>query len=72
MPDQRSRTSLTRFAPLMADPDPKGAHKLAAAMWHNEGTVIIRSESIDRMDWQDRELVKAIAAKLYGPREAKA
>jgi len=72
MADQRGQTSLTRYAPLMREPDPKGAHKLAAAVWHNEGTVIIRAESIDRLDWQDRELVKAIATKLYGPRETKA
>lgn len=72
MTDQRGRTSLTRYAPMMREPDPRGAHRLAAAMWHNEGTVIIRAESIERLDWQDRELVKAIAAKLYGPREAKA
>lgn len=72
MSDQRSRTSLTRYAPLMADPDPKGAHKLAAAMWHAEGAVILRAESIERLDWQDRELVRAIATKLYGPRGAKA
>jgi len=57
---------------MMRDPDPKGAHRLAAAMWHSEGTVIIRAESIERLDWQDRELVKAIAAKLYGHRGAKA
>lgn len=72
MADQRGQTSLTRYAPLMRDPDPKGAHRLAAAMWHSEGTAIIRAESLARMDWQDRELITAIMTKLYGPRETKA
>ena len=68
MAGDRGRTSLTSYAPLMRDPDPNGAHKLAAAMWHNEGTAIFRAESIARMDWQDREIINAIATKLYGPR----
>lgn len=64
-----NRTSLTRYAPSMRDPDPKGAHKLAARQWHETGAIVLLPESIDRLDWQDRELVRAIAAKLYGPRE---
>lgn len=69
MSEQRSRTSLTPYAPLMRDPDENGAHKLAARKWHEDGTLIVRRESLDRMDWQDRDLLNAIGARLYGPRE---
>jgi hypothetical protein len=42
----RGRTSLTAYAPLMRDPDPDGAHKLAARKWHEDGTLIVRPASI--------------------------
>jgi len=64
-----NRTSLTPYARQMQDPDPKGSHKLAARMWHTEGAVVLRAESIARLDPLDRDYVRAIAAKLYGPRE---
>lgn len=66
-----SRTSLTRYAPLMRDEDPTMPHRMATAAWHQTGMVVITPESIARLDWQDRELVQAIATKLYGKREAK-
>ncbi|MBB4859646.1 hypothetical protein HNO88_002975 [Novosphingobium chloroacetimidivorans] len=53
----------------MRDPDERGAHRLAARMWHTEGAVVLRPESIARLDPLDRDYVRAIAAKLYGPRE---
>lgn len=54
----------------MRDPDPDGPRKLAARQWHASGAIVLLPDSIARLDWQDRELVRAIAAKLYGPREA--
>lgn len=66
-----SRTSLTRYAPPMRDEDPNAPRKMAAAAWHQTGMVVITPESIARLSWQDRELVQAIAQKLYGKREAK-
>lgn len=68
MSDQRSRTSLTPYAPAMRDPDPAGAMRLAARKWHDDGTIVLLPASIDRLDWQDRELVRSIAARIYGPR----
>ena len=62
-------TSLTKYAASMRDPDPDGAHRLAARKWHEDGSIILLPESIARLDWQDRELVNAIAAKIYGPRD---
>ena len=64
-----NRTSLTPYARLMQDPDEHGPHKLAARMWHTEGAVVLRPESIARLDPLDRDYVRAIAAKLYGPRK---
>jgi hypothetical protein len=62
------RTSLTPYAAAMRDPDPDGARRLAARKWHDEGIIVLLPESLARLDWQDRELVRAVAAKIYGPR----
>lgn len=62
-------TSLTRFAPKMRDPDPCGAHRLAKRHWHERGAVTFLPDQIAKMSWQDRELLTAIATRLYGKRE---
>ncbi len=36
-----NRTSLTPYAKFMQDPDPAGARKMAARLWHENGTVIL-------------------------------
>lgn len=64
-----NHTSLTKYAHQMRDPDEKGAHRMAARMWHQDGSAIIRRESLDRLPWQDRELIEKVCTKLYGPRE---
>lgn len=63
------RTSLTKYAPSMRDPDPDGAHKLAARMWHEQGHVAFRRETLERLPWQDRELIEQLATRIFGPRE---
>lgn len=63
-----SRTSLTRYAGMMADPDENGAKRLAARKWHEDGSIVLLPASIQRLDPLDRDLVRAIAARLYGPR----
>lgn len=65
-----SRTSLTPYAHLMRDEDPDGPKRMAARKWHEDGSVVILPASIERLDWQDRELVRAIATKLYGARDS--
>jgi hypothetical protein len=62
------RTSLTSMAPLMRDPDPDGARKAAARAWHEHGAAVFSRDSIDRMPWQDRELLEGLCVKLYGER----
>lgn len=64
-----TRTSLTSYAPMMRDPDENGPRRLAARQWHETGAVVILPESIDRLAPLDRDYVRALAAKLYGPRE---
>lgn len=64
-----SRTSLTRFAPIMREPDPNGAHRLAKRQYHETGAITFLPDQIARMAWQDRELLNALAAKHYGPRQ---
>ena len=64
-----SRSSLTRYAPLMREPDPNGAHRLAKRQYHETGAITFLPDQIARLPWQDRELVNGIAAKLYGPRQ---
>lgn len=64
-----SRSSLTRFAPLMREADPNGAHRIAKRNWHDTGAVVLLPDQIARLPWQDRELVNALAKKLYGTRQ---
>lgn len=64
-----SRSSLARFAPLMRDADPNGAHRIAKHQWHATGAIVLLPDQIAGLAWQDRELVNALAKKLYGPRQ---
>lgn len=63
------RSSLTRYAPLMREADPNGAHRLAKQQWHDTGAVVLLPDQIAKLPWQDRELVQQIARKLYGTRQ---
>lgn len=63
-----SRTSLTRHAPGMRDADENGPRRLAARKWHEDGSVVLLADSVRRLDPLDRDLVRAIATRLYGPR----
>jgi hypothetical protein len=64
-----SRSSLTRYAPLMRDPDPNGAHRLAKRQFHETGAITFLPDQLARMPWQDREIVNRLASKEYGPRQ---
>ena len=63
------RSTLAPYAASMQDPDPAGARKRAAKAWHEDGTIILLPDSIARLNWQDREFVRAVASKVYGKRE---
>lgn len=62
------RTSLTRHAPQMRDPDPEGARRLAAEMWHRDGSIVILADDKAQLDRLDREYLDAICSKRYGKR----
>jgi hypothetical protein len=62
------RTSLTPYAASMRDPDPNGASSYARQAWRDHGAVVLTAEQVARLDWPDRELVRAIAVKVHGPR----
>lgn len=64
-----SRSSLARYAPLMREADPNGAHRIAKRTWHDQGAIVLLPDQIARLPWQDRELVQQLAKKLYGPRQ---
>jgi len=65
-----TRTSLTRYAPLMRDPDAQAARRRAAGQFHEDGTIILFPETLAKLSWQDRELLIKIAEKQYGKRKA--
>lgn len=62
------RTSLTRHAGAMRDPDPAGPDRFAREAWHRHGSVVITADRLRQLDWRDRELLTSIATKEYGPR----
>lgn len=66
-----SRSSLARYAPLMREADPNGAHRLAKRQFHETGAITFLPDQLARMPWQDRELVRQLAQRLYGKREAR-
>ena len=62
------RSSLTGYAATMRDADPCGPHRIAKRQWHETGAIVLLPDQIKAMSWQDRELVWAIATRLYGKR----
>jgi hypothetical protein len=65
----RSRTSLTAFAPAMRDLDPDGWKAIGAKLWHERGMVVIGPGQL--RSWADQQFVEQLAAALYGKRELK-
>lgn len=63
------RSSLTRYAPMMRDPDPQGERRAAAQYWHERGAVVILPDMLKQMEGLERTLIEAIATKHYGKRK---
>ena len=66
MIDQRGRTSLTRFAAAMRDPDPEGPRRAARDLWHRSGVIVIFPD--DNLPGLARMAVEGIAITRYGKR----
>lgn len=58
-----SRTSLTRFAGSMRDPDPNGTRKAARELWHEHGIVVVLPGQLHGLD---REFAQALGNRLWG------
>lgn len=65
MSDDRGRSTLTRFAPLMRDPDPQGPRRAAKALWHEKGIITVFPGDCEKLDM---EYFQAVAERLYGRR----
>lgn len=65
MTDQRSRTSLTRFAASMRDPDPDGARNAARTAWIDHGILVVMPGQLHGLG---REFVTALGNRLWGNR----
>jgi hypothetical protein len=60
-----NRTSLTRFAPSMRDPDPDGPAKAARQAWQEHGILTVLPGQVHGLD---REFVTALGNRLWGKR----
>lgn len=58
------QSTLARHAASMRDPDPAAARRLARQAFHDTGFIVLDPAWVQ--SWGDRELVKAIAAKVHG------
>ena len=59
------RTSLTPYAASMADPDPHSAKRFARQMWRDQGAVVLMADQVAKLEWQERELVMALAGPAH-------
>lgn len=58
------RSPLAPYAASMRDPDPAAARRLARQAFHDTGFIVLDPKWIQ--SWGDRELIRAIAAKVHG------
>jgi hypothetical protein len=68
--DAPIRGSLSKFAPMMRDPDPVTQREYARTIWQRHGAALITSDMLASMSWADREMITAIAVRHYGKRPA--
>lgn len=62
-----SKTSLTRFAPLMRDPDPERSFATAKEAFHKEGIVLITLKDMeDRHGWSAARQLRNLGEQYFG------
>ena len=59
------RSSLARFVPERMDPEREKRNG-----WSNHGILVVAMED-KRLGWPEREMVKHLATKLFGPQAKK-
>lgn len=65
-----SRTSLTRYAPLMQEPDPQRAHDLGEVAFHRDGVVCIPLQAMeDRCGWLAAKHLRQLGEQYFGKRK---
>jgi hypothetical protein len=67
------RTSLTRYAGQMRDPDPNGAHRAKKEAWQQYGILMV--DPVNDIMWDGtyelKETLKALGNRLYGKRKSR-
>lgn len=72
MSDARSRTSLTRFANGMQEPDSDRAWQETREAWHTHGIVCISlKEAETRLGWSTARQLRTIGEQAFGKRGAR-
>lgn len=60
-------TSLTKYAPLMREPDPVASHDLRADAFHREGIVCITlKEMEERCGWVAARQLRNLGEQMFG------
>ncbi|WP_417615331.1 hypothetical protein [Parasphingorhabdus sp.] len=67
------RTSLTRFAGQMREPDPDGAYRAKKEAWQRHGILMV--DPVNDLNWDGtyelKETLKALGNRLYGKRKSR-
>ena len=64
------RTSLTRFAPLMQEPDPQRARDLGEAAFHGEGIICVSLADMEaRCGWLAAKQLRQLGEQYFGKRK---
>lgn len=68
MTDQRGRTSLTKFAASMRDPDPAASREACRAAFHDQDVLCVRldDDTHRRIGWANMQMLRNIGAIIYG------
>lgn len=62
-----SRTSLTKYAPLMREPDPAVSHDLRTDAFHREGIVCISlKEMEEKHGWLAAKQLRLLGEQMFG------
>ena len=66
MPSPRYPSPLASYIASMRDPDPDGARKFSARVWHEHGVILVIPETLDPFN---AATAKGLAEMLFGERK---
>lgn len=65
--NDRSRTSLTRYAPMMRDPSPEDSFRACRDAFHKEGVVCISLKDMEaKHGWAAARNLRNLAEQYFG------